>query len=265
VDFSELQPFVAGPERSALLFDVDGTLAPIVQDPSASAVPDAVRKLLDSLRQRYELVACISGRRALDARRIVGLDSITYIGNHGLERLDPGADAAAVDPAIAPQGAAVRDFAQGAYDARLAELGVRLEDKDVIWAFHWRGVPDEEAARQALCEVASRADAQGLVPHWGRMVLEIRPPVPADKGTAVAVALDGRPVARALYAGDDTTDVDAFRKLHHLQREGRLDALCVGVSSSEAPAAVEREADVTVDGTDGVAGMLRVLAGEAQA
>ena len=259
LDFPELQPFVAEPQRSALLFDVDGTLAPIVRDPAASAVPGSIRDLLDGLRRRYALVACISGRRALDARRIVGLDSITYVGNHGLEVLAPGASEAATDPALGPMAADVREFAQNAYDSGLVALGARLEDKHVIWAFHWRGAPDETATRAALGDVAAEAERRGLIAHWGRKVLEIRPPVPTDKGTAVSAALDGVPLGRALYAGDDTTDLDAFRKLHELEADGRLDALCVGVRSSEGPEALEREADLLVDGTEGVAELLRAL------
>jgi trehalose 6-phosphate phosphatase len=91
-------------------------------------------------------------------------------------------------------------------------------------------------------------------------VLEIRPPVAADKGTAVVTALDERSLARALYAGDDTTDLDAFRKLRALESEGRIDALCVGVRSSEGPEAVVREADLVVDGPEGVVELLGRLA-----
>jgi trehalose 6-phosphate phosphatase len=264
LDFPELQPFLAEPQRSALLFDVDGTLAPIVDDPAASAVPGRTRELLEAVQRRYGLVACISGRRARDARRIVGIDSIAYVGNHGLELLAPGAGEVASDPALAPLAAAVSEFARNAYGG-LGGLGVRLEDKDAIWAFHWRGAADETAAHEALVEIASEAHRHGLIPHWGRKVLEIRPPVPADKGTAVTTALDGRPLARALYAGDDTTDLDAFRKLHALQADGRIHALCVGVRSSEGPEAGERKADFVIEGTEGVAELLRALAGKVQA
>jgi trehalose 6-phosphate phosphatase len=259
-DFPELQPFVAEPQRSALLFDVDGTLAPIVADPDTAAVPDSTRRLLEALRRRYALVACISGRRALEARRIVGLDSISYVGNHGLELLEPGASRAVTDPAVGPLAVTVKAFARRAYDAELQGLGVRLEDKDAIWSFHWRGVPDETAAREALGAVASEAGREGLVPRWGRMVLEIRPPIATDKGTAVVAALDGRPLAHALYAGDDATDLDAFRKLRALAADERIDALCVGVRSSEGPEAIEREADLVVDGPEGVAVLLGALA-----
>jgi trehalose 6-phosphate phosphatase len=254
-----LEPFVAEPERSALLFDIDGTLAPIVLDPADAAVPERTRSLLEQLDSRYAFIACVTGRRAVEARRIVGLDSILYVGNHGLECLEPGAARAVTDPALEPLAASVRAFAQRAYRPRLKTLDVRLEDKDAIWSFHWRGAPDENAARDALSRVASDAERDGLVPRWGRKVLEIRPPIAADKGTAVETALDDRPLARALYAGDDTTDLDAFRKLRALEHEKRIDALCVGVRSAEGPPAIAREADILVEGPEGVAELLESL------
>jgi trehalose 6-phosphate phosphatase len=259
VDTPSLAPFVAEPECSALLFDVDGTLAPIVLDPGDAAVPDRTRSLLEQLESRYALIACVTGRRALEARRMVGLDSILYVGNHGLERLEPGAAQAVTDPALEPLAASVRAFAQRAYGPPLEALGVRFEDKDAIWSFHWRGASDEAAARAALSAVAADAERDGLVPHWGRKVLEIRPPVAADKGTAVETALDDRPLARALYAGDDTTDLDAFRKLRTLAAEGRIESLCVGVRSSESPPAIARDADILVEGTEGVVELLESL------
>jgi trehalose 6-phosphate phosphatase len=108
--------------------------------------------------------------------------------------------------------------------------------------------------------VAAAAEDAGLVPHWGRKVLEIRPTRDTDKGTAVDTALDERPLARALYAGDDTTDLDAFRRLRELESAGRIDALCVGVRSDEGPDAVVRQADVVVDGQEGVVELLEALA-----
>src|SRR5215212_8601198 len=85
-----LAPLRDQPGRSAILCDIDGTLAPVVARAEDARVPDATRRVLERLGARYALVACISGRRAEDARRMVGLDSLLYIGNHGLERLAPG-------------------------------------------------------------------------------------------------------------------------------------------------------------------------------
>jgi trehalose 6-phosphate phosphatase len=250
------------PAETAILCDIDGTLAPVVERADQARVPDETRRVLDDLSRRFAVVACISGRQAEVARKMVGLDSLTYIGNHGLERLAPGAGQAQIDPALAPLAALVRSFAVGRYDDRLRAAGVRLEDKDAIWAFHWRGVPDPHGARALLEEVAAAARDAGLVPHWGRMVLEIRPTPKVDKGTAVAAALDGTQVRAALYGGDDTTDLDAFRRLRAMQDEGSLElAARVGVSSPEGPPELLDEADLVVDGPEEFRRLLAGLAG----
>ena len=137
---------------------------------------------------------------------------------------------------------------------------MRSEDKDTIAAFHWRGAPDEEAAAQAVQEIARRAQEEGFAVHWGRKVLEVRPPVALDKGLGIAALLRGGPVTAAVYVGDDTTDLDAFRGLRALVESGALaSAVCVAVSSDEAPADLAREADLTVDGTGGVRELLEAL------
>jgi trehalose 6-phosphate phosphatase len=253
-------PLRADPARAAILLDVDGTLAPIVQDPNAARVPDATRALLARLATGYGLVACVSGRRAATARAIVSLESITYVGNHGAEVLHAGA----VDPEPAPGledwARRVRAFADAAFTSALRAQGVREEDKDVIVAFHWRGAPDEDAAEAAVRDVEAAAKAGGLVPHWGRKVLEIRPPVAFDKGLAAGLLLQGAGMRTALYAGDDRTDVDAFRALRELVAAGELEhALCVGVRDTETPPEITDEADLLVDGTAGVDALLGAL------
>jgi trehalose-phosphatase len=249
------------PTRTAILCDIDGTLAPVVDRPEEASVPAPTRRVLADLSDRYGLVGCISGRQAQDARRMVGIDALTYIGNHGLERLAPGAAEPEVDPGVKLLAAQVRAFADAYFDDRARAAGVRLEDKDAIWAFHWRGAPDPDGARALLDEVAKAAREAGLVPHWGRMVLEIRPTATVDKGTAVTAALAGAQVSAALYGGDDTTDLDAFRRLRALQSEGALElGVCVGVSSPEGPAEIAAEADFVVGDPDEFRELLAQLA-----
>jgi trehalose 6-phosphate phosphatase len=255
-----LEPIRSTPESSAVLLDIDGTLAPIVRHADDAHVPEATRTLLIEISRRYALVGCVSGRRATTARQIVAIGTITYIGNHGGELLRPGTTRPEVDPQLAEWTARVREFAARVYTGAQQRVRVRAEDKGAIAAFHWRGAPDEDAAEQAVREIAAEAEAQGFAVHWGRKVLEVRPPVALGKGQAIVSLLEGSGIAAGLYVGDDTTDLDAFRGLRSLVQSGELaHAVCVAVSSDEAPAELALEADLAVDGTDGVRGLLEAL------
>jgi trehalose 6-phosphate phosphatase len=255
-----VRPLREDPERSAVLLDVDGVLAPIVQHPDDSHMPETTRRPLIEVAKRYGVVACVSGRRAADARRIVALGSIAYLGSHGSEVLRPGSTTPEMDRELQAWTRRVQAFARVAFSDRMRKLRVRLEDKEAIAALHWRGVPDEEAAQAAIEEVAVAAEKAGFTPHWGRKVLEIRPPVRIDKGAGIVALLRDTDLVAGLYVGDDTTDLDAFRGLTELVEMGRLGtALRVGVGSDEGPSALQEEADLMVDGTDGVRDLLRAL------
>jgi trehalose 6-phosphate phosphatase len=255
-----VKPLRDDPPRSAVLLDVDGVLAPIVQHAQDAHMPETTRRPLIDVAKRYGVVACVSGRRASDARRIVSLGSIAYLGAHGSEILRPGSTMPELDRELQAWTRRVQGFSRDVFGERLRRLRVRLEDKEAIAAFHWRGVPDEDEALGAVEEVAERAEKAGFVTHWGRKVLEIRPPVRIDKGAGIVALLRNMDLAAALYVGDDATDLDAFRGLTELQEMGRLGyALRVGVRSDEGPSALQDEADTMVDGTDGVRDLLRAL------
>jgi trehalose 6-phosphate phosphatase len=255
-----LRPLRDDPARSAVLLDVDGVLAPIVQHPDDSHMPETTRRPLIEVAKRYGVVACVSGRRASDARRIVSLGSIAYLGSHGSEILRPGSTAPEMDRDLQAWTRRVQAFAREHFSEKLQRLRVRLEDKEAIAALHWRGVPDEEDAQAAVEAVAAAAEQAGFVPHWGRKVLEIRPPVRIDKGAGIVSLLRDADLAAALYVGDDTTDLDAFRGLTELVEMGNVKtAVRVGVRSDEGPSALQEEADILVDGTDGVRELLRAL------
>jgi trehalose 6-phosphate phosphatase len=255
-----LAPLRADAGTAAVLCDIDGTLAPIVDDPEAATVPEETRQVLRALARRYALVACVSGRRAVEARRLVGVGELTYAGNHGLELLAPGAEEAIVDLAPTEGGLAARDFVGELHEATLAGAGLRLEDKGPIQALHWRTAPDERVAERLAGEVAAAARQAGLEPRWGRKVLEIRPTAGIDKGTAVRRLLSTQRIERALFAGDDRTDLDAFRTLRSLVAAGSLvAAVCIGIDSVEAPAELSREADAVIGGTEEFLGVLRAL------
>ena len=233
---SQLERLAADPSRAAVLLDVDGTLAPIVARPELAAVPKEARTELHRLAGRYALLAFVSGRTGVDAQELVGVDGAVYVGVHGLE----------LAPEAEQWRPVLRPFAGLAWPW--------LEDKGLTVAFHWREASDEEAARAELSAVAERAKAAGLETRWGRKVLELRPPVIADKGTAIRKLLAERGLRRAIYAGDDTTDLDAFRGL-----DGLDVAVRVAVSSAEGPEALREAADVVVESPAELLELLRAL------
>ncbi|WP_372789638.1 trehalose-phosphatase [Paraconexibacter sp.] len=256
-----LAPWLSAPDRAGVLLDIDGTLAPIVRHADDAHVPEPTRKPLIAIARRFGLVACVSGRRANVARRIVSLGSITYVGNHGAETLRGGATTVEIDPLVAEWTERVQTFARERWNDELRRLRIRAEDKNAIAAFHWRGVPDEEAAEAAMRTVAEQADDAGLGTHWGRKVLEIRAPVTFTKGTGIRRLIERLDLDMALFVGDDLTDVDAFDALRSLQTDGTLKSvLCVGVRSDETPQEIVDGADLLVDGPPGVRRMLEVLA-----
>jgi trehalose 6-phosphate phosphatase len=250
----------ADPASAAVLCDIDGTLSPIVADPKAAVVPAPARALLVELARRYRLVACVSGRRASAARRMVGLDQLTYAGNHGLEVLRPGDTAPTLDPELGHRGTAAASFASRLDWRHLNGCGLRLEDKGPIQAIHWRGAEDPDLAGERAKKIASLAAEQGLVPHFGRLVLELRPLATVDKGIAVRRLISESASTAALYGGDDRTDLDAFAALRELEGDGTLRAgVCVGVASAEGPDEIRLEADLVVGGPDGFLDVLRAL------
>jgi trehalose 6-phosphate phosphatase len=232
-----LENLAENPQDAAIFLDVDGVLAPIVPRPEDARAPDEIRSELRDLARRYALVACITGRASENARTIVGVPELTYVGNHGLE----------LEPAAAQWGARLRSFLEAtAWDD--------VEDKYLSASLHYRNADDEAQARTELEAVADRARAAGFRPRFGRKVLEVLPPLDTNKGTAVQALLSERSLRRALYAGDDTTDLDGFRAL-----EGLDLAVRVAVASPEGPTELRDAADIVLHDASEVIGLLRRL------
>ena len=232
-----LARIVEAPASTGLFLDVDGVLAPIVARPEDARVPDGTRRELARLAERYALVACVTGRPSDVARTIVGVEQLTYVGEHGLELSEEAAGWAA----------AIHGFA--------AEVPwPETESKPLSAAFHYRNRPDTEEARRQLEPVASAALDAGFRTRWGRMVLEVLPPVDVSKGTAVRALLDRHGLRRGLYAGDDTTDLDGFRALDGLEV-----AVRVAVVSAEGPSELGAAADLLVGSAEAFAELLARL------
>ena len=244
------------PGSSAILTDIDGTLAPIVPTPDMSEVSEGLKESLRRSSEEYLLLAGISGRGTEDALALVGLADIVYFGNHGFEILRDGE--VEVVPEAVPYREKVEELERRARE-ELEPLGAFVEDKGITASIHFRNVPPDVGER-CVEFVKAEGERLGLRITVGRGVIEARPPIRADKGTAVRALVDEYEPKRAMFIGDDTTDLDAFRELAELRKEGRLEEILrVGVSSEEGPPEIVSEADLVVEGVEGVEELLEAL------
>ena len=243
---------------SGLCTDIDGTLSPIVEVPEAAFVPEPIKRALAALAGRLDLVAAVTGRGVEDARRMVGVDQLAYVGNHGLERWRGGR--VQVDPLaeryVPLIGATLRELSD-----QIGVPGIIFEDKGASASIHFRLAADPASTRTILLDALRRTPhATELRVTEGRMVLNVLPKVRLDKGRAVEALVDEHHLRGVVFLGDDVTDLDAFRALRALRESRGLATLGIAVLSPEAPPALKEAADVGVEGVSEVERLLDALA-----
>jgi trehalose-phosphatase len=234
---SEVADRLGGSPRIIML-DLDGTLSPIAPRPQDASVPQATRRAIAALASRPGVhVAIVSGRGAADARRIVSVGNLWVIGNHGLELVGPHGEME-----VEPQAEAFRVAMAQASRRITASVthvaGVILEDKVWTLSVHHR-LADPAVVPRLRASIEAVGEQFGLRLTEGKGVLELRPPVQHDKGTAV-LALARRlgglvPGTSVIFAGDDNTDEDAFRVL----RRHTPDAVTIRVADEDVQTAAE--------------------------
>jgi trehalose 6-phosphate phosphatase len=247
-------PLAAQPARGALFLDFDGTLAAIVEDPTAARPLPGVPALLAELAGPFALVAVVSGRPTAFLSEVLGAPvGVILAGLYGLERALRGPEhdtwAAVIDEVVAEARAEAPD-------------GVYVEPKGLTVTLHWRRAPEQR--EWVLAFAARQHDRRGLAVHEGRTERELRPPVEVDKGTvvrALGAELAGRLDAAAVF-GDDIGDLPAFAAVGELEgADGRpLHAVRVAAVDTESPPEVAARADFTVAGATGAVALLRLLA-----
>ena len=257
-------PLVLGPELAArlsgtpllVMLDVDGTLAPIVERHDQATVPEATQRAVAALASRAGVhVALVSGRSVAVARRMVGVERVWAVGNHGSETMSPDGDLK-IDPQVASFQPAVARVASTLEPLIAMVPGVVLEDKTWTLSVHYR-LADPGVVPRLRGAIAELTRRHGLQLLEGKMIFEIRPPVRVDKGTAVialAEQLGGLANgASILFAGDDTTDEDGFRVL----RARVPAAVTIRVLDRES---IETAAELSVAGTESMRQTLEWLA-----
>lgn len=202
--------------RMLLALDFDGTLAPIAPTPAEATLANGASAALAALAARTDMrVAIVSGRALDDVADRVGAPELFYAGNHGFEVRGPGVyrrheAAVAAMPALRACLDALRP-------ALAAIDGVLIEDKELTASIHYRLVRGD-GAEEEIRRIVRRGcgSDRRLRITSGKKVLEVRPALDWDKGSAVRFLADtllDSPAAPVVFIGDDTTDEDAFRAL----------------------------------------------------
>ena len=253
-----LDALVADPAHALIGSDFDGTLSPIVSDPAAAyAHPGAIAALW-RLAGAVGTLAVITGRpvaQAVELGDLASVPGLIVLGHYGWERWEGGR---VVAPAAPPGVAAVRRDLPGVLAAAGAPEGTRIEDKGHALAVHTRGTADPDAALARLRgPLLALAEQAGLTVEPGRQVIELRPPG-MDKGVALRELSAERAARSVMYCGDDLGDLAAFAAVRALRADGipGLNVLSAA-PESEVP---REEADLPVDGPDGIAIFLTLLA-----
>ncbi len=261
----------AAPECVVAL-DFDGTLSPIVDDPTQAYIHPDAGDVLVTLARQVLAVAVVTGRPARQALALGGLEEVgnavaevgkeLYVfGQYGNERWS-STNRRVISPRP-PHGLAtfLGELPKLLRQADAADAWI--EEKGLAVAVHTRRLPDPQAAFERLLPlVRERAERHELTVEPGRNVVEVRSPG-MHKGVAVDTLVAELDAGAFLFAGDDLGDVEAFHAVRALRDRGMPTLLACAASEEES--SLEALSDVVVKGPEGVLQLLRQLAADAEA
>ncbi len=198
-----------------LVCDFDGTLVSIKSTPNMVHLPPKTKKLLFLLSgdKRYN-VGIISGRPLCEVKKLIGLNNIFYVGNHGFEIKLPKRQ-----KFVYPQAKKIRPLIKNLskkFNKLLSGYnGILIEDKTYTLSIHYRNclanqiASLKKGARSIYLPLVKKRKVRVTE---GKKVIEIRPPLDWDKGEALRWTRNRLKKKNALtiYIGDDRTDEDAF-------------------------------------------------------
>lgn len=247
---------------NGVFLDIDGTISRIAPSPSEAAVSNRARVALARLQHEVDRLTFITGRAPSDAEEMVGIvsDRVAYVGNHGLSWLI-GGEESSPDEARPYFERVQRSVAEMA--PLLDFPGILFEPRGPLLTIHYRQVNNAEVARELILRRVGDSDAaSGMELTEGRKIVELRPPLGVNKGTAVETLMRKWELRSALMIGDDITDIHAFDALRRLREYDHIDTASIAVLSNEIDPAVAAAADYTLDGVDAVEGLLEQLSGQ---
>ncbi len=239
-------------DKTSILTDIDGTISEIATTPEDAVVTPSMQKLLFKLKEKFQMVGVISGRSAVNAKSMVGVDGLLYVGNHGMEYVD--GNKIFIDPEALKYLADIKKSVDKLKNGELSRInGLMFEDKGVCIAIHYRQcLPNENVRNRILDAINDSIDIGKLKLTEGRKIVEIKPPISRDKGFIVEKILEKYDLNRVIYLGDDVTDFDAFLKLKELEKTGKIRMATIIVLSNEIPDYVKSSALFYVKSVDEV-------------
>lgn len=266
---------------AGLAANIDGTLCSLAKTPDEARISPVCREALEKLSasDRFKVIAVISGRSALESRRLVGLSQLHYIGNNGLEVLAPGSSTPqpvkAARPYLFLVSIVLETIEYSLRNTKAAELDLLegkdwfnkllFENKGFSASIHYRQFLNEPIIKKVLLEkVEVIADQTGLSIEEGPKSIEIRPPIKVNKGTALTDLSELYWLNSLVYLGSDLGDLEAFKAVsqlaqehHRVRQEVIVDApefagFKLAVCNPETPPELIDSADYLLDGIAGV-------------
>ena len=243
---------------AGLLTDFDGTISPIVTEPGLARLVTGADGALAALAEQLEVVAIITGRLPLEARRLTGVPGILIAGNHGMEWLEPDE---AEPTARSRRRAGLRPPGRGPRPhSRDAGGGARAQGDLRIGPLPHGAGPRCGAVGDRAMRSATSSD-HGLRIGHGRMIVEVRPVGLGDKGSAARAIVERFGLRGVVVLGDDVTDIDMFRAVDELRSAGRLRGAIIGVGgmAGEVLPALVAASDVVLADPAEAAALLTAL------
>lgn len=237
--------------RTAVVTDVDGTIIQIAPTPAEAVLSPSMKDVIIKLSRKFQMVAVVSGRSVEDVKRMIGIEGLLYVGNHGMEYMKSGQ--VQVDEDTKRYIQLINEAACKIKKEESCNVeGVLLEDKGLCFSIHYRLCKDPNTRETLLDTIKDMEELKGLQIKEGRKVIEIRPPTGYDKGKILERIIHENNIKKLVYLGDDVTDSDAFRKLNELKNQGKVDGESIIIISGEIPSRIKEEASYFLESVDDV-------------
>ncbi len=233
--------------NTAILTDIDGTISEIVDLPSDAIVSPLMQEILRKMCKKFKLIAVISGRSIVDIRRMIGIDKIMYVGNHGMEYMRNGRTF--VEEDVKKYIPLIKQVTKKIKNDKSCHIdNILFEEKGVTLTIHYRLCKNPYGARKVIIDAIDKIEEiNDLKISEGRKVIEIKPKVKHSKGTIFEKIIHEHYLKRVIYLGDDITDADVFDKIKELKENGEIDAEGIVVLSEEIPDYVKENATYYVE------------------